>query len=49
MLIELVGSVKVQAFKCERCNYVWCPREKNDKPKTCAKCRSPYWDTPRRG
>ena len=28
--------------KCFRCSYEWVPRIENIK--TCAKCRSPYWD-----
>ena len=45
----IMPRIKVDAFKCERCNHVWCPRsDKKDIPKTCPKCHSPYWDTPRR-
>lgn len=28
--------------KCFRCSYEWIPRV--EEIKTCAKCRSPYWD-----
>jgi len=31
--------------KCFRCKYEWIPRK--EIIKTCAKCRSPYWDTAR--
>ena len=31
--------------KCFRCGYEWIPR--NEKIRTCAKCRSPYWDKAR--
>ncbi|MFH1752351.1 MAG: hypothetical protein ABH821_05445 [archaeon] len=37
----------VKFWKCNRCNYEWFPRGK-EKPKTCPKCRSPYWDSERR-
>lgn len=37
----------VKGYKCERCNYAWVPRTER-KPLTCPKCRSPYWDKPRR-
>jgi Zn finger protein HypA/HybF involved in hydrogenase expression len=45
-----VGMVKVQvwAYKCERCDHVWMPREEGVAPKVCPKCKSPYWDRPRR-
>jgi hypothetical protein len=29
-------------------DHIWCPRNKDDVPKTCPKCRSPYWNTPRK-
>ena len=48
-LINFMTKITVNAFKCDRCSHVWCPRNKDDIPKTCPKCRSPYWDTPRRG
>jgi predicted Zn-ribbon and HTH transcriptional regulator len=32
---------------CLRCGAEWWPRTP-EKPKTCPKCRSPYWDTPRK-
>ena len=33
---------------CLRCGHTWLPRT-TGRPLTCAKCRSPYWDKPRRG
>ncbi len=33
-------------LQCERCGHEWTTR--GDKlPKTCVKCKSPYWDRPR--
>ena len=33
----------------ERCGHKWLPKEETkDKPKVCPKCKSPYWDMPRR-
>ena len=42
--------VKVQlwGFRCERCDHEWLPREKDREPRVCPKCKSPYWNTPRR-
>lgn len=39
----------IQLCTCTRCGFRWFPRNQ-DKPRTCAnqKCRSPYWDKPRR-
>lgn len=33
---------------CLRCSWKWLDRGKG-KPKVCASCHSPYWDTPRGG
>jgi predicted Zn-ribbon and HTH transcriptional regulator len=43
-----MARVEVWAWKCERCEHVWLPREKDKKPLVCPKCKSPYWDTPRK-
>ena len=51
-----MGRIKIEAFKCERCGHIWLPRgieSKIDKlddaePKVCPKCKSPYWNTPRK-
>ena len=32
--------------ECKRCGYKWRPRQKDIK--RCARCKSPYFDTPRR-
>ncbi|MBI5553213.1 MAG: hypothetical protein HY917_00565 [Candidatus Diapherotrites archaeon] len=38
---------KVPALTCLRCEKKWLSM-KEEKPKTCPNCRSPYWDTARR-
>ena len=45
-----MGRVKitVEGFKCERCGHEWIPRNKEDHPRVCPKCKSPYWDKPRK-
>lgn len=35
-------------YRCERCEHEWLPRDKDKEPRVCPKCKSPYWDTPRR-
>lgn len=47
---RMTGMAKVQvwAWKCERCDHTWVPREENVAPRVCPKCKSPYWDRPRR-
>jgi len=44
-------KVSVWAYECERCGHKWIQRELgSDQPKVCPnrKCKSPYWDRPRR-
>lgn len=36
-------------YVCERCEHDWVPRDAEaELPKVCPKCKSPYWNTPRR-
>ncbi len=52
-----VLQVKVWAYRCERCGHEWIPRRGDRKlpveepeklPTVCPKCKSPYWNKPRR-
>ena len=40
--------IKIKVLYCERCNHEWVPHNMAQKPKVCPKCKSPYWDIPRR-
>jgi hypothetical protein len=41
--------ITVMGFKCERCAHEWVPRGGiEDEPATCPKCRSPYWNRPKK-
>ena len=41
--------ITVMGFRCERCDHEWVPRGgADDQPRTCPKCRSPYWDQPKK-
>jgi predicted Zn-ribbon and HTH transcriptional regulator len=42
-----MGEVTLKGYKCERCGHVWLPKEQ-EAPRVCPKCKSPYWDRPRR-
>ncbi len=41
---------KVTVYICERCEHEWIPRDADPKsePRVCPKCKSPYWNKPRR-
>lgn len=41
------GEVKLPTWTCLRCEHTWVPR-RPDHPRICPKCKSPYWDRPRR-
>jgi len=43
-----MARIKLEGYRCERCGHKWTPRNKNDTPKVCPKCKTPYWDTPRK-
>ncbi len=36
----------IEKKTCKRCGYSWFPR-KEERPKLCAKCRTPRWDEPK--
>lgn len=40
--ITLIG------YECERCDHKWVPRRPKETPRVCPKCKSPYWNRPRR-
>ena len=35
-------------FRCERCEHEWVPRDPDNPARVCPKCKSPYWDRPRK-
>jgi Zn finger protein HypA/HybF involved in hydrogenase expression len=43
-----IVEIKAIGFHCERCEHEWIPRDIEQKPKVCPKCKSPYWDTERK-
>lgn len=47
-----MGEVKLDGYICERCKHIWVSRliKGNEKmlPVVCPKCKSPYWNKPRK-
>jgi len=38
-------QITTEGYRCLRCKHEWIPRTKIDeRPITCPKCKSPYWD-----
>lgn len=40
--------ITVMGYRCERCGHEWFPRADKKEPKVCPKCKSPYWDSPKK-
>jgi predicted Zn-ribbon and HTH transcriptional regulator len=40
-------TMTVTKRTCTRCGHQWWPRME-EPPRICPKCKSPYWDVPRR-
>ncbi|SRR5579885_85003 len=41
--------ITVMGYRCERCGHEWIPRRSaSAEPETCPKCRSPFWNRPRK-
>lgn len=41
--------ITIMGYRCERCNHEWIPRgEHSEEPRVCPKCRSPWWNKPRK-
>ena len=44
-----MGETTLPAFQCDRCGHAWIPRLKvEQEPALCPKCKSAYWNKPRR-
>jgi len=39
--------VELPKLRCLRCGHAWIPRTES-KPALCPKCKSPYWNRPRK-
>jgi len=39
---------EVEGYQCLRCGHKWVPRNANEEPTICPKCKSPYWNRLRR-
>lgn len=42
-----MGEIKLDGCLCERCEHTWISRV-DGKPVVCPKCKSPYWDVPKK-
>lgn len=49
MTVKPTVERKITMLKCQRCGHEWVPRKKVSEVRLCAKCKSPYWDIPKKG
>jgi hypothetical protein len=40
--------ITVMGCRCDRCGAEWIPRDLSTDPTTCPRCKSPYWNRPRK-
>lgn len=40
--------ITVMGYRCERCGHEWVPKDADREPAVCPKCKSPYWNRPRK-
>lgn len=40
--------ITVMGYHCDRCGHEWIPKGAQNEPAVCPKCKSPYWNRPRR-
>lgn len=40
--------ITVMGYRCERCSHEWIPRDFDEEPRVCPRCKSPYWNRPRK-
>ena len=40
--------IQLWGYRCQRCRHEWVPKNKTEKPRVCPKCKSAYWDRPRK-
>jgi len=40
--------VQMKRCICLRCDNKWIPRDEEETPVRCPKCKSPYWNRPRK-
>lgn len=44
-----MAIIEKQAYRCDRCEHEWYPRLQTEEiPAICPKCKSAYWNKPRR-
>jgi len=45
---EFGVNVFIAGHRCHRCSHAWVPRNAEEVPEICPRCKSPYWKTPKK-
>jgi hypothetical protein len=40
--------ITVMGYQCERCSHEWIPKSLDVEPTVCPKCKSAYWNRPKK-
>ena len=43
-----MAEITLRGYRCERCGHEWVPRLTGQMPTVCPKCKSPFWNRPRK-
>lgn len=47
-----MGNILIQGYRCERCDHRWAPRKNEngdyERPRVCPRCKSAWWDVPKK-
>ena len=46
-ITHVMAIIRISGYRCERCEHQWAPRNREE-PRVCPKCKSPYWNKPRK-
>src|SRR5205814_370507 len=53
-MLDVLGAplakvpITILGHRCERCGHEWLPKGRDREPEVCPRCKSPYWNRPRR-
>lgn len=49
VILPHMATITITGYLCDRCGHQWVPRgDPEQKPLVCPKCKSPYWNVPRK-
>ena len=43
-----IRNITKKGCVCERCKHEWIPNSFEELPTVCPKCKSPYWNKPKK-